>query len=198
MFHQVGQRSRRRSALAKRSVVVRVRSQRLANPGLGKHLTRVLSAWFGVALVGLTVAAGLACQNRESRSVGGVAVETQTTAAATATTATASQILTAVQAQPGSPVQPAVAQGFASSSGALRPQFSASALAAESKPANGGAAAAMHGGPPPGRRGERRRGRHFVEWGTASGRADGRRLRDLSRRALASGATVLHRALPSR
>ena len=91
---------------------------------------------FGVALVGLTVAAGLACQSRDSRSGGGVAVETQMSSAATATTATASQILTAVQAQPGSPVQPAVAHGFASSSGALRPQFLASALAAESKPAN--------------------------------------------------------------
>jgi hypothetical protein len=51
-------------------------------------------------------------------------------------TATASQILAAAQAQPGSPVQPAVAQGFASAAGALRPQFAASALATESKPAS--------------------------------------------------------------
>ena len=121
--------------MAKRSGRVRGWGQRNANFGCGMHSRRVRPAWSGVALAALTFAAVAACQNRDSRS-GGVSAETQTSAVGSVTTATASQILAAVQAQPGSPVQPAVAQGFASASGALRPQFAASAMAAEPKPAS--------------------------------------------------------------
>ena len=65
-----------------------------------------------------------------------MAAETPASASANVTTASASQILAAAQSQPGSPVQPAVAQGFASAAGALRPQFSAAAIATEPKLAN--------------------------------------------------------------
>jgi RHS repeat-associated protein len=49
--------------------------------------------------------------------------------------ASASQIVAAIQAQPGSPVQSAVAQGFSSAAAGLQPQFAAATLAGESKPA---------------------------------------------------------------
>ena len=121
--------------MAKRSVLVRGRSQRVADSGWLKHLVSVRPNWFGVALAALAVQAGAACQNRDPRSVG-VAAETQASGLATIPTASASQILAAIQAQPGSPVQPAVAQGFASAAGGLRPQFSAAATATEPKPAS--------------------------------------------------------------
>jgi hypothetical protein len=119
----------------KRSVLVRGGSRRLVNSGCEKRRT-VRPRACGLALALLTFAAAAACQNRDSHTVGGVAAQTQTSAAANLTAATASQILAAAQAQPGSPMQSAVAQGFASASGALRPQFAASALAAEPKPAS--------------------------------------------------------------
>jgi hypothetical protein len=49
------------------------------------------------------------------------------------TAATAAQILAAVQAQTGSPVQAGVAQTFSSVTGGLQPQFATTALAGESK-----------------------------------------------------------------
>jgi len=48
-------------------------------------------------------------------------------------TASASQIIAAIQALPGSLVQSAITQGFASVAGGLRPQFAAATLAGESK-----------------------------------------------------------------
>src|SRR6185312_6795706 len=87
---------------------------------------------FWAALVAIVPAA---CQSPGKG--GGTAKSYESRGAAlTSTAASAAQILAAAQAQPGSPVQPAVAQGFASASGALRPQFAASALAGESKPAS--------------------------------------------------------------
>jgi hypothetical protein len=77
----------------------------------------------------------LAGSCRNNSTGGNASLDQRTSALTVGSTASASQILAAVQAQAGSPVQPAVAQGFASLSGALRPQFAAAAIAAEPKPA---------------------------------------------------------------
>jgi RHS repeat-associated protein len=112
----------------------------------GRPLTRRRAGESGLALAVLVSAAVAACQGRGPGSADGVSSQTRTSAISSA--ATASQILAAVQAQPGSPVQAAVASGFTTASGRLSPQFSAAALASESKRASVGlpllASGAMH------------------------------------------------------
>jgi RHS repeat-associated protein len=88
----------------------------------------------GAAIVAVaTVLAVSSCRNSTASDTG---PSSQIASALTVgAAATASQIVAAIQAQPGSPVQSAVAQGFASVTGGLRPQFAAATLAGESKPA---------------------------------------------------------------
>ena len=98
--------------------------------GADRRNLSILYAFLGTLLAVFPAA----CQ---SPGQGGASKAAETRSSAlTSTAASAAQILAAVQAQPGSPVQPAIAQGFASASGALRPQFAASAIAAEPKPAS--------------------------------------------------------------
>jgi hypothetical protein len=80
----------------------------------------VREGWSEVALGALAVAALAACQNLNWRSPGAVAAETQASAHANVTTATAAQILAAIQVQTISPAQPAVAQAFANTVGGGR------------------------------------------------------------------------------
>jgi hypothetical protein len=91
----------------------------------------------GRSLLGLLalVASGASCQSHGSGKTGVEASDTRASAVSSAP-ASAGQILAALQAQVGSPVQPGVAQGFATTLGALTPQFAAGVLATEPKPAN--------------------------------------------------------------
>lgn len=74
------------------------------------------------------------CRNNSAGGNGTPVVQVASALTVSAT-ASASQIVAAIQALPGSPVQSAITQGFASVAGGLQPQFAAATLAAESKPA---------------------------------------------------------------
>jgi hypothetical protein len=87
----------------------------------------------GVLLLALVFGSG-ACES--GVPAGSVELTRRESDLSVASQVAAAQILAAAQAQPGSPVLPAIAQGFTSASGALRPQFSAASTATESKPAN--------------------------------------------------------------
>src|SRR6516165_4473660 len=92
------------------------------------------SAGVGVPLLLASVLAVAAC--RGDRGSGGDDNTTQRFAVVTTAAASAAQIVAALQASPGSPVQPGVAQGFTSAAGALQGQFTSAALAMESKKAS--------------------------------------------------------------
>ncbi len=98
-------------------------------PGLSSILPtcRVKTFWFVICVAAVSGA----CRDRErpEEHAGRAAV------AAAGTSATAAQILAAVQAQSGSPLLPAVAQSFKTVTGGLQAQFPAAALAAAKKPA---------------------------------------------------------------
>ncbi len=86
-----------------------------------------------LALTFLISAAFVACQSHGPGGGGGASTETRASAISSA--ASAAQVLAAAQAQPGSPVAPAVTQGFTATAGGLTPQFSAASLAGEPRPA---------------------------------------------------------------
>ena len=81
------------------------------------------------------ILAASSCRDNTTGGNGNIVKIASASALTVGATASASQIVTAIQAQPGSPVQSAVAQGFASAAAGLQPQFAAATLAGESKPA---------------------------------------------------------------
>lgn len=89
------------------------------------------------ALVVLLYAGGVAAcrhEGKEEKGEGHIAVAAGVGTVGTPT-ATAAQIVAAIQAQPGSPVQAAVAQSARTVTGGLQAQFPAAAVAAVKKPA---------------------------------------------------------------
>jgi RHS repeat-associated protein len=103
----------------------------LAGPRRGRQARR--NGPSIVAIAAATMLAASSCRNNPGS--GSESSARIASALTVGSTASASQILAALEAQPGSPVQAAVAQGFASVAGGVLPQFSTSASAAESKPA---------------------------------------------------------------
>ena len=98
-----------------------------------KNLCKVRGSMGMVVLLAAGVA--ISCRNGVENASGGSG-QTVAVAAISTTPAAASQQLAAAQSQPGSPLQSSVAQSFQTVSGSLRPQFPAAALAGETKLAN--------------------------------------------------------------
>jgi len=100
---------------------------------LARRSSRSSSQRGALVAAALTAAMAIAACGNDSKR--GETVSHRASAITISANATAAQIVSALQAQPGSPVQTGIAQGFSKVGAALQAQFAAGALASERKPA---------------------------------------------------------------